>query len=156
MLVYDQTVELVNVEVKLVLTLDLVVLLCEDLSLNLVFTDLVSGWEEENRSNNDYNGLALIVSCLQRFQQKNVECKPQVDEPTCSKDYRCIFVIVGEVLQVHVAKVYSTKDMNNYDKPLEALLIDKVSDNGDHQLVGGHQGLKVSIESREGICVVRT
>lgn len=45
MLVYDQTVELVNEEIELVLTLDLIVLLCEDLAFYLVFTDLIRSWE---------------------------------------------------------------------------------------------------------------
>ena len=98
MLVYDQTVELVNEEIELILTLDLIVLLCEDLALYPVFTDLISGWEEENRPNNNDNGLTLIVHCLQRIQKKDVKCKPYVDEPTCSKDYRGLFVVVGKVL----------------------------------------------------------
>lgn len=46
MLVDYEAVKLVNEEVELILTLDLIVLLSEYLSLNLRFSDLLNSWEE--------------------------------------------------------------------------------------------------------------
>ena len=65
MLINDESVELVNEQIELILTLNLIVLFCENFSLYLGFPDLLNDWEEKDHTNQDNDGLPLVVYTLE-------------------------------------------------------------------------------------------
>jgi len=69
MLIDDKPIKLMYEEVKFKLTLDLIMLLCENLLLNLGFSDLLHSWEYKNSSNYDHNRLALVINISKGLNQ---------------------------------------------------------------------------------------
>ena len=61
MLVNYQSVQLVYEDIKFIFAFDLVMLLIEYLRLNLLLSDLPSGWKYEDDSYQYDDGLTLIV-----------------------------------------------------------------------------------------------
>lgn len=65
-------------------------------------------------------------------------------------------VIVGEVLEVHLAEVDGATDVDHYNEPLKLLLIQKVTHYGDQDLIQSHVSFEVSVKSGKSISVVRS
>ena len=58
-------------------------------------------------------------------------------------------------MEISLAKIDSTKDVDNYDEPMQLLRVKEVADDSNEDLIKSKLRLKVGVQSCESVGVVR-